>query len=131
MSAEAALAICKAEWADARLRFSGVPVNASTQKLLEATDVFLASDYALDAFKGGWSMEQLFGMGRGEFAAHCGLICQAALGAIEIVRFDEKRVWIRVPNAPGDDGIPISYRSRDFSISNSPPWWQDRVPLAN
>ena len=81
MSAEAALAICKAEWADARLRYSGV-LDPPTQKLFRATDEFLATDHALDAFKGGWTVEQLFGMGRGEYATQCGLICLAARGVI-------------------------------------------------
>jgi hypothetical protein len=130
VSAEAALAICKAEWADARLRFSGA-LDPSTQNLIRATDEFLASDHALDAFKGGWTMEQLFGMGRREYATQCGLICLAARGTIEIVRFDEGRVWIRVANVPEDDDHPISYRPQDFVVSNSQPWWQDQVPLAN
>ena len=130
MSAEATLAICKAEWAHARLRFVSVH-NPSTQKLVCATDQFLASDDALDAFKGGWTVEQLFGMGRGERAAQVGLVCLVACGDIEIVRFDEKRVWIRVANVPGDDAHPVSYRPKEFLVSNSPPWWQDHVPLRN
>jgi hypothetical protein len=131
MSAEAALAICKAEWADARLRYAGPDVDPSTLKLVRATDAFLVSHHALDAFKGGWTLEQLFGLGRGEHATEWGLICLAARGIIEIVRFDESRVWIRVPNAPGAGATPVSYRPKDFPVSNGRPWWQDDVPLAN
>jgi hypothetical protein len=127
MSAEAALAICKAEWADARLRFCGA-LDPSTQKLIQATDEFLVSDYALEAFQGGWTMEELFGMGRGGDQTQGGLICAAAAG-LEIVRFDGPRVWLRVGQEAGDHGL--CYSRKDFSHSKIQPWWQGHVPLAN
>ena len=111
--------------------YSAADIDSSTQDLIIATDAFLVSDHALDAFKGGWTLEQLFGLGRGEHATEWGLICLAARGIIEIMRFDESRVWIRVPSAPGAGATPISYRSKDFPVSNSRPWWQEDVPLAS
>jgi hypothetical protein len=132
VSAEAALAICKAEWAEARLRYSGLPVNLATQKLFDATEEFLASDYALDAFTSGWTVEQLFGMGRDDSGAQCGIICVAAQNDIEIVRFDGPRVWIKV-KASGDDDGPLSFQREHFAHTKIPPWWSDpdHAPLLN
>lgn len=126
MTAEATLAICKAEWADARLRHGDI-ANPAMQKLAHFTDAFLASDHALDAFRAGWSIEQLFGMRRDGGQA-CGLICLAALGAIEIDRFDEAGVWLR---PAGEIDTPISYQPKDFPVDGAVPWWQQDVPLAH
>ena len=137
MSTEAALAICKAEWADARLRYSGRRSSPANQRLFDATEEFLASDYALDAFTKGWTVEQLFGMGRegsGGQVVRSGSRAAAQLNRSATMNDDTTTAKVdgellhgRDGTFDGIDDIEIRIRSDGGALSINAPDLQARI----
>jgi hypothetical protein len=89
MGASAALAACKADWAKARARYDDARVlgDEFILNIFNATNGFLRCRHAHEAFRGGWTAEELFGVTL-EKPFRVGLMCAAVNATLAIVGFD-------------------------------------------
>jgi hypothetical protein len=126
MGAAAALAACKADWVGARGRYRHrVSGDQFILDMLNATNHFLDSHQAVDAFRGGWTMEELLGMTL-ETSSRFGLVCAAVNASLAIVHFDGAWVFVNAPSiADRDAGDSLQrYIRTDFQYRGSVPWWR-------
>ena len=124
--AAAALAACKADWSKARTYFSGwVERDELLRDLITATNKFLSGSQARQAFRGGWTKEELFGITL-EPPHQLGLICAVVNASLAIECFDGGWVFVKTPAMSGEDGGDevVRYFRTTFQYRDSMPWWR-------
>jgi hypothetical protein len=130
-TATAARFACKADWERAqstcaRARQLGDDLLI---ELFDATNEFFNGAQARDAFLGGWTSEELFGMTL-DRPRRCGAVCGAVYARLNTIRFDGPWVWIGTPRMAHElDGRSLQRRIRtDFRFLRVVPWWRHPSP---
>jgi hypothetical protein len=120
-----ALAACKTDWAKARSRFDDARLISDefTVNIVNATTAFLRGRQAHEAFRGGWTAEELFGVTL-QKPFRVGLVCAVVNATLVIVKFDGPWAWVdAASNEEHGDGLYHHIRS-DFQFRDSIPWWR-------
>ena len=119
------LTACKVDWVKARPHYGPRLGDEFLFDLIKATNNFLAGRQAADAFRGGWTMEELFGMSL-DRPYQFGLVCAVVNATLVITGFDGGWVFIKTPAIPGEDGgdTILRYLRTTFQHPDSVPWWR-------
>ena len=125
MSPAASLAACKSDWSKARASYGNRVRDEFLFDLITATNKFLSGPQAREAFRGDWTIEELFGI-TFEQPHQFGLVCAVVNASLEIVCFDGGWVFIRTPAIPGEEGgdSVLRYFRSTFQHHGSLPWWR-------
>jgi len=127
MGAAPSLVACKADWAKARHRYDDARVlgDEFILNIFNTTNSFLRSRHAHEAFRAGWTAEELFGVTL-EKPFRVGLICAAVNATLAIVGFDGPWAWVNAPSIAGEDAVDALYHyiRTDFQYRDSVPWWR-------
>jgi hypothetical protein len=130
-TAAAAQRACKADWERARSTYAHTRQLGDDLliELFDATNKFFNGAQARDAFRGGWTAEELFGITL-EKPRRCGAVCAAVYANVDTIRFDGPWVWINTPPiAEERDGGSLQRRIRtDFRFLRAVPWWRHPSP---
>ena len=119
----AALAACKADWSKARANYGSWVRDQFLLDLITATNSFLSSPQAREAFRGGWTREELFGI-TFEPPHQLGLVCAVVNASLAIVRFDRGWVFVKTPAMPEEGGDTVlRYFRSAFRYGDSASWW--------
>ena len=124
--AAAALADCKTDWSKARTYYSGrVERDELLRDLITATNKFLSGSQARQAFRSGWTKEELLGITL-EPPRQLGLICAVVNASLAIECFDGGWVFVKTPAITGEGGGDevLRYFRTSFQYRNSVPWWR-------
>jgi hypothetical protein len=125
--ASAALAACKADWAKARAHYGHARLLGEEfiLDMFNATNDFLGSRRAREAFRGGWTMKELFGVTL-EMPYRFGLVCAAVNATLAIVDFDGAWVFVNARAIASEDAGDALHRyiRADFQYPGSVPWWR-------
>lgn len=100
----AAYAACKTDWQKARGRFprSRQCGDDLLVELFNATNRFFKSADGREAFRGGWTAEELFGITLEE-PRRLGAISAAVYANLHIIRFDGPWIWTAAPPIDGGE----------------------------
>jgi hypothetical protein len=120
----AALAACKADWSKARANYGSWVRDEFLLDLITATNSFLSSPQAREAFRGGWTIEELFGISS-EPPHQLGVVCAVVNASLAIVRFDGGWVFVKTPALQGEGGADtvLRYFRSAFQHGQSVLWW--------
>ena len=120
----AALATCKADWSKARANYGSWVRDELLLDLITATNSFLSSPQAREAFRGGWTREELFGI-TFEPPHQLGLVCAVVNASLAIVRFDGGWVFVKTPAMHDEEGpeTVLRYFRSAFQHDDSVSWW--------
>ena len=121
----AAFAACKADWSKARANYGSWVRDEFLLDLITATNKFLGSPQAREAFRGGWTSEELFGI-TFEPPHQLGLVCAVVNASLAIVSFDGGWVFVKTPAMPGeeDSDSVLRYFRSAFQYDHSVSWWR-------
>ena len=121
----AAFADCKADWSHARVHYGNRVRDEFLFDLISATNKFLSGSQARQAFRGGWTKEELFGITL-EPPHQLGLICAVVNASLAIESFDGGWVFVKTPATPGEDDSDevLRYFRTTFQHRYSVPWWR-------
>jgi len=92
--------------------------------LITATNSILSSSQAREAFRGGWTREELFGISF-EPPHQLGLVCAVVNASLAIVRFDGGWVFVKTPVLQGEEGpdTVLRYFRSAFQHGDCISWW--------
>lgn len=131
-TATAAYAGCKADWRRARGAYAHTRQRGDDLlfELFDATNRFFRGADAREAFRAGWTAEELFGITL-EKPRRFGAICAAVYANLDIMGFDGPWVWTSMPPIHGEhDEYSIQRRIRtDFRFIRAVPWWRHPSPI--
>jgi hypothetical protein len=122
--AAASFAVCKADWSKARANYGSWVRDEFLLDLINATNSFLSSAQAREAFRGGWTREELFGI-TFERPHQLGLVCAVVNASLAIVRFDGGWVFVKTPAMHDEEGpeTVLRYFRSAFQHGDSVSWW--------